>query len=346
MNKKLIFFALLSIQVGLHAQSDESISQKLDRKVDSVRDRISEEFFIKLGGLQQWITIRGINKNAPVLLLVHGGPGDVQSIIPSAYAIYERDFLIVQWDQRGSGKSYGEYKDNTPNLNLEQLTDDGIELANYLKNRFKKKVIVLGHSFGTAIATEMVTKRPELFAAYVGTGQIASWSESVQWQFDFLKNKAVQSNDTAMLNELLLIDKPDPTNAEQYFKFTRPLRKYFATSDAIWLKGLRELATVLPKADLENLGNGMDFSGRVLLPIQMKEKLSTTSLMFKVPYLIIQGQEDIMTPTEPALKYFNNITAPKKGQVVLENAGHFALVTHSAAFKEALIKLLSETRLP
>ena len=200
--------------------------------------------------------------------------GDVQSPLVDIYDAYERNFILVQWDQRGAGMTFGKYQDQTPDLTLNRLMSDGIELAEYLKNRFKQNgIIVLGHSLGTAIATGMVEKRPDLFAAYVGTGQIASWAESVQWQFDYLKSKAVSTNDKDLLNELLKIDKPDPNNTEQYFGFTKHLRRYFCGADARWLQNLRELGKTIPQNELDNLIGGMNFSGRVLLPFQMQEEL-------------------------------------------------------------------------
>lgn len=307
--------------------------------------RIEEAAFIKLGGLEQWVTIRGDNDAAPVLLLLHGGPGDVQSMLVDAYSTYEASFILVQWDQRGSGKTYGKYKAQTPDLTLDRLANDGVELAEYLKNRFKRNgILILGHSWGTAIATEMVKKRPDLFLAYIGTGQIASWAESVQWQFDYLKLKATEANDQAMLNELTKIGTPDPKNTAQYFSFTRPLRKYLNSPDSAWLAGLRRFVKELPKNELDDLGGGMDFSGRTLLQFQVQENLSTTALNFKIPYYVIQGREDLFTPTDPAIAYFKLVKAPEKKLVILERAGHFALVTHAQEFIEALDSILSTAK--
>lgn len=307
--------------------------------------RIEEATFIKLGEIEQWITIRGDNEEAPVLLLLHGGPGDVQSPLIDIYTPYERDFIIVQWDQRGAGKTYEKYKEHTPNFTLNQLISDGIELAEYLKYRFKNNgIIVLGHSLGTAIATGMVEKRPDLFTAYVGTGQIASWAESVQWQFDYLKRKASSTNDKELLEELLKIGEPDPDNTEQYFGFNKHLRKYFCDSDGKWLQGLRDFAKTVSQNELDNLIGGMNFSGQVLLPFQKQVNLSAGSLNFEVPYYIIQGREDLFTPTDPAKKYFDRVVAPKKEMVIIENAGHFALVTHKQKFIEELRNILSRQK--
>jgi pimeloyl-ACP methyl ester carboxylesterase len=306
--------------------------------------RVEDARFVTLGGIEQWITIRG-RADAPVLLVVHGGPGDVQSPLVSAYAGYERDFLLVQWDQRGAGKTYGKYRASTPELTLDRLTRDGIELAEYLRGRFPRNgVIVLGHSWGTMIATQMVRQRPALFLAYVGTGQIASWAEGVMAQFELLVRKAKDTGDAAMLAELEAIGRPDPANAEQYFAFTRPLRKYLDAADAGWLDGLIALVRRTPgftEADLHVLGDGMTFSGRTLLPFQMQENLSTSALRFEIPYFVIQGRDDIFTPTAPAEAYFAKLVAPHKRIAILDGAGHFALVTHAARFVAILNEMIA-----
>ncbi|HTE54809.1 MAG TPA: alpha/beta hydrolase [Kofleriaceae bacterium] len=306
--------------------------------------RVEDARFVTLGGLDQWITIRGDDAGKPILLLLHGGPGDVQSPLVATYAPYERDFVLVQWDQRGAGRTYGKYGAKTPELTLDRLASDGIELTEYLRARFgRNDIILLGHSWGTAIATEMVRRRPDLFAAYVGTGQIASWAESVSAQFDFLVARARETGDAAMLAQLEAIGRPDPMNQEQYFSFTRPLGRFLGASDAAWLAGLPDLIRAAPgmtDGEMESLRGGMVLSGRVLLPTQMEERLSTEALRFDVPYYVIQGRDDLFTPTRPVEAYFQRIVAPRKQMTVLEGAGHFALVTHAPAFLAALERML------
>jgi pimeloyl-ACP methyl ester carboxylesterase len=330
-----------ALLIGLCAVAACSAS---DGRVANEELRIEEASFVELGGIDQWVTIRGDDSRNPILIVVHGGPGDVQSPFASAYAPYERDFVLVQWDQRGAGRTFGKYGDQTPQLTLERVIQDGIELAEYLRSRFNgSEIILLGHSWGTAITTEMVLERPELFAAYVGTGQIASWAESVQWQFDFLKGKARAAGDVEWLAKLEAIGTPDPMNADQYFTFSRPLRQQLSDSDAAWLASMVDTTRnppLLDEADLEMIGNGMQFSGRVLLPTQMQERLSTTALRFALPYYVIQGRDDVFTPTPPATAYFEKVVAPSKKLVIIEGAGHFALVTHAPEFVAALSEVL------
>ena len=307
------------------------------------KNEIREAKFITLGGIEQWITIRGDLKNSPVLLVLHGGPGDAQSGFTNVYAEYEKQFIVVQWDQRGAGETFGKYKESTPNLTMDQLISDGIELAEYLKKRFKRnELIVLGHSLGTAIATGMVIKRPDLFKMYIGTGQIASWAESVQWLFEFMKRKAVESNDSLLLDELNKIGIPDPKNADQFFHFTRKRRRYLDAADTSWFGTLRKEAAKLTKRENNNLDSGMFFSGRILLPYQLEERLSTNSLNFKIPYLVVQGKDDLFTPTEPVRNYFDKIVAPRKNLIIIENAGHFAFVTNKERFIEEIKKFISK----
>ena len=308
----------------------------------TAQNSIQEAKFVTLGGIKQWITIRGHQISSPLLLILHGGLGDAQSCYTDIYAEYEKKFIVVQWDQRGAGQTYGEYREQTPNLTIEQLVSDGIELAKYLKKRFKQNdLILLGHSFGTVIATGMVTERPDLYKAYVGTGQIASWAESVQSLFDFMKMKAIESKDSLLLDELSKIGTPDPKNAGQFFHFTRSRRKYLDAADTSWFATLKKEAGSLGKQELNNLDSGMRFSGRVLLPYQLEEHLSTQSLNFRLPYLVVQGNDDLFTPTEPVKNYFDKITAPRKKLVIIESAGHFAFVTNKERFIGEIEKFVS-----
>ena len=296
--------------------------------------RVEEKSYVSIGGIEQWVTIRGDDDRKPLLLLLHGGPGDVQSPFAAAYAPYERDFVFVQWDQRGAGRTYARAGAATPDLTLERQVADGIELAEHLHKRFPKSdLILLGHSWGSVVATGVVQKRPELFDAYVGTGQVSSWAAITNWQFDFLKEKARSSGDTAALASLEAIGKPDPTNIGQYFMMTRPLRSYMTESDKAWFANLQVAAQASGETpdDLKNASAGMNFSGGKLIQTLVRTDL-TASTQFAMRYCVIQGRHDLNAPTDPAKAYFDTVTAPKKRFAVIEGSGHFALATHQAAF--------------
>jgi pimeloyl-ACP methyl ester carboxylesterase len=309
--------------------------------VDTQRsgERIEEASFITVGGIEQWVTIRGRDRRNPLLLLLHGGPGDVQSPLVSTYAPYEADFVLVQWDQRGAGRTF--VKNGAAGVSRETLIADGMDLAEHLHRRFPQSPLILfGHSWGTIIATGMAQQRPELFAAYVGTGQVSSWAGTVQFQFDFLRQRYAEQGDTTALAALDAIGKPDPKNVKQYFGFSRPIRQHMNPSDTAWLSGLRKAyeASGITEETLKGIGDGMTASGAALIGASVEGELSATATSFKLPYFVIQGRHDRFTPASLVEAYFAKISAPKKRLIVLEDAGHFALATHQneviAALKE------------
>lgn len=307
---------------------------------DTLAKPIQEMRFVNLGGIQQWITIRGANRLNPVLLIVHGGPGDAQSFLRTTYSVYEKDFTIVHWDQRGAGKTYAQNPNSPPEPERVEL--DGIELAQYLCDYLaKKKILLLGHSWGSHLGVEMVQRRPELFAAYVGTGQVGSWRANVQAQFDFMLAKSRAANDRKKVEQMEAIGTPDPTNAEQYFSWWRMRNPYMARADAKWFEDLGQIVRSDPEfteASMKTFGEGMQYSGRITLNAMLTTELPTTARTLKVPFIVIQGKEDMATPTSVAVKYFKVVKAPRKKLIIIQNAGHFALVTHRQQFLAALVK--------
>jgi len=317
------FIALFLAAGALHAQTSAQ--------------RIEEASFITIGGIGQWVTVRGDDRQKPVLLLLHGGPGDVQSSFVSTYAPYEKDFVLVQWDQRGAGRTFA--KNGAAGVTREKLIADAIELAERLHERFPRSSLILfGHSWGSIIATAMAQQRPELFAAYVGTGQVSSWADTVQFQFDFLKQRYKETGDTAALAALEAIGKPDPKNVKQYFGFSRPIRQHMNGSDTAWLTGLksRYIAEGETEVTLQAIGDGMNASGSALIDASVAADLSATATSFKIPYYVIQGRHDLFSPTSLVEAYFNRVSAPKKRLIIIEDAGHFALSTHQAEVIAAL----------
>ena len=300
---------------------------------------IREASYVRIGGIDQWITIRGASRANPVLLIVHGGPGDAQSYFPSWYEAYERDFTVVQWDQRGAGRTFAVNKTSAPSPEL--VTADGIEVAEYLERHLaKQKIIVLGHSWGSLVAVGMAQRRPELFAACVGTGQVGSFRANLKAQFDFMLSHARAAGDRKKVEQLEAIGTPDPTSADQYFSWWSIRNPYMVESDRAWLAHMRELLQTDPKlaAEMEVAGAGMMFSGRALVQAMLDTDLPKTAPRLNLPFIVIQGAEDMMAPTSVAAAYEAVVEAPMKKMILIPNAGHFALVTHTREFLAALIE--------
>jgi proline iminopeptidase len=299
--------------------------------------RIQEAKYLSVGAMDQWVTIRGADDRKPVLLLLHGGPGDVQSPYVTTYSRFEQDFVLVQWDQRGSGRTFA--KSGTAGLTLEQQVSDGIDLAQRLRARFQnRKLILLGHSWGSVIATGMAQQRPDLFASYVGTGQVAAWADTVQFQFDFLEQRYRETGNTTGLADLQKIGKPDPLNIAQYFSFSRPLRQNLGPADTKWFAGMKAtaMANGETEASIKTAGDGQAASAGALIQSIFHANLPATAPEFNLPYCVIQGRDDLNAPTELARAYFDKVRAPAKAMTVIPDAGHFSLATNQAEFIAAL----------
>lgn len=139
-------------------------------------DGIQDNFIVELGGVRQAVSVRGADRRNPILLFVHGGPGSVE--MPMAWAFqrpWEDFFTVVQWDQRGAGKSFPLTDPGTvaPTLRLERYRDDAIELIEVLRRRYgQRKLFVMGHSWGSAVGLAVAAERPDLLHAYIGMGQV------------------------------------------------------------------------------------------------------------------------------------------------------------------------------
>ena len=299
---------------------------------------ISSTSFVPLGGIEQWVSITGDDRDNPVLLVVHGGPGDSQWPHADNYVPWEKSFTVVQWDQRGAGRNYGHIGEGTPEVNLNRIARDGVELADYLRRTLgKKKIIVLGHSWGSVVAVTMVQLKPELFAAYVGTGQVVSWKATSDFQYDLLLAKARKDGDTAWLEKFF--PKPDLNIPKQFFAATGNLRSVMAPSDRDWIQSLRDgypaLLAQYPK-DAQDLNDGQLFSGKHLIADEVATNLPVTARRLGTACFLIQGQGDVIAPTKAAVGYFQMVKAPKKTLVLIPDAGHFAFMTAPDAFLAAL----------
>jgi pimeloyl-ACP methyl ester carboxylesterase len=273
---------------------------------------------------------------------LHGGPGDVQSPFVSIYAPYEQDFVLVQWDQRSAGRTFA--KNGAAGVTLEKQVADGIDLSQWLRQRFpQQKLILLGHSWGSIIATGLAQQRPDLFDAYVGTGQVAAWADTVQFQFDFLKQRYQEKADATGLATLESIGTPDPKNIGQYFGFSRPIRQNMHPSDTAWLADLLKVAQANGETDatIRATSDGMGASGAALIGTTVTTDLPATAASFAIPYYVIQGRHDVFAPTPLAEAYFAMISAPTKRMMIIEDAGHFALATHQAAVIAALKQIFA-----
>lgn len=305
---------------------------------------INESQYVRIGGIDQWIQIRGQDQGNPVILCIHGGPGGTWLPVTRLFLSWERDFTLAFWDQRGAGKTLkvtGPEVAST--MSIERMTQDGIEVAEHLRNRLKKeKILLLGHSFGSVIATRMAKQRPDLFHALVGTGQVGNLPRSIAEGYFRLQGHARNAHDSETLLALAEIGPPPFKNMKQVATFFEQAGKYQSEGDIAALDAMkRSLLSPPPNYSLRDEVNR--FRGFISVPPwKLYNELLNVNLAdlgpdFAIPIIFIQGAKDTVTPLSHAQKYFDSIKAPRKDFVILPTGGHFAVWSHSDAFLKELL---------
>ncbi len=177
----------------------------------SAPNGIDEAKYLRVGGIDQWVTIRGENRDNPVLLVLHGGPGDATN--PWGYAGFRtwlKVYTVVQWDQRGAGRTLGRNgRDSAQTVSIDRLVQDCVELAGALRTSLRKdKIILLGHSWGSVLGALAAKAKPEVFEAFVGTGQVGDPARSYHVAFDALLAKARAVGEARAVRELEEVGPP------------------------------------------------------------------------------------------------------------------------------------------
>jgi proline iminopeptidase len=305
---------------------------------------IQIERFVAIGGIEQWISVRGQDRDNPVMLFVHGGPGNAMSgLTYRVQAPLEAPFTVVQWDQRGAGKTFARHgKARAGEMSIDRIVRDGIEVAEWLREELgKDKLLLVGLSWGSLIGTEMALRRPDLFSAYVGTGQVVDMQRGETVSYTALMERLKGRGDAKAIAKLEAIGTPPYPSRKALLGQRRIL---FASGSAMDRAAMRAMpATLLfaPGLSLHDVWATLAanfFSIDALYDALMAYDIRRLGTRFELPMIYIQGAEDIQTPTELVQEYFETIEAPKKDLVLIEGGAHMAAITHIDAFCLALVE--------
>jgi pimeloyl-ACP methyl ester carboxylesterase len=307
---------------------------------------VNEEMFVKIGGIEQWITIKSANRNNPVVLFLHGGPGDALSPFADAmFRGWEKDFTLVQWDQRGAGRTYGKTGPSTePSMTIDRMVQDGIEVSEFLtQNLRKEKIIIVGGSWGSILGIYMVHSRPDLFYAYIGATQIVNWQKSLSASYARVLELARASGDQQPITALTTICPP-PSNAISkwpvYRKWEQAYQAKLVTAPPapMTISAAYDSAQERAQYAAADDFNFEHFWGLTLSGLLTKVDLPALGTSFATPIFIIQGQEDLTTVPELAKAYFDGIMAPRKQFYLVPGTGH----GDSATSLDMVLKVLLE----
>jgi pimeloyl-ACP methyl ester carboxylesterase len=301
---------------------------------------------VPIGGMKQWVSIRGLNRDNPVILFIHGGPGTPMMPMTWAYqASWEDFFTVVQWDQRGVGKNAvsTDRQALLATLSHDRIVEDAVEMLAWVRTRLKKdKVVVMGYSYGTSVGLAVAQRRSEWVSAYVGVGQASGSGED--YLYKHLLTLAEKTGNQEALRELHAL-APYPGEKPPIEKILA-VRKWARVFNGGWygkptfdlMFSLDEWAPEYSQADVDAQKAATQLFTRNLTGGRGGDMPLSALRVQKVPVVIIQGRHDLHTPYEPARAFFDTIEAPKKTFITLERAAHAPMFEQPGEFLLTLIQ--------
>ena len=307
--------------------------EKTPRSYGKSSTSIYETNYVKINNTKQYILIRSQDIRNPVLLLIHGGPGFTETSLFRYYnADLEKKYTVVYWDQRQCGKSF-QFMKRQSILHIDFFVEDLICVAEYLIRKFdKKKITLLAHSWGTLISLIAVQKKPEIFNAYIGCGQVSSMPNSELSSYNFTLRKANEDKNSDAIKALQNIREPEDGVYSCGYRGTQIQRKWLNFYNGAFYQPstIKQLQKVLFNTSEYNIFSTL----KVLISMNDKARNEMTykeflrfDLMaqyekYEIPIYFLLGKHDNQISSKIAEEYFNKITAPYKHLEWFENSGH------------------------
>jgi len=304
---------------------------------------IAEIDYRRFGGVDQWVMIRGQSVANPPLILLHGGPGMTEMRLFRHFnAPLESSFTVVNWDQRGAGKSF-DRKIPKSSMTVEQLILDLDELVDTVRERLSQdKVAIYGHSWGSALGVLYAARFPEKVAAYVGSGQIGDWAASEALSYAFVLAEAQRLHDRKTLKKLRAIGPP-PHTAKSLWTQRTCLQHLEGKLDARALWNVGRILFGRPESsifDLPDLMRGFRFSLEAMWAEVSNLNLLKAVPALQMPVFFFLGRHDHWVAPETSVAFFDVLTAPSKSILWFEESGHEPFVDEPAKFNASMAELV------
>jgi pimeloyl-ACP methyl ester carboxylesterase len=304
----------------------------------STPNGIVEQRFVKAGGIDQWLQLRGEDRNNPVLLVLHGGPGWPNAVFTLPLRPWEQHFTVIQWDHRGAGKTLGRNgKAGSGEMTFDRRVTDAIEVIEFLRRHLGvDKVVLLAESMGTLTGLPLVKHRPDLFHALVVTDLYVDMAanEATKYQLTLERLRAAgNAKGVAALEQI----GADPTrwdlgawntNMAWAFRTNVPTPNL----DRKLLFPLALTSPIYTLRDLYTLFVGFQWSTARMFQELRAYDARRLGSRFEVPFFLFQGATDVITVTSLAAEYFVEVEAPTKELALIKDAGHFAAFTQPERF--------------
>jgi pimeloyl-ACP methyl ester carboxylesterase len=308
---------------------------------------VDEHIKLRIGGIDQWLSIRGHDRRNPILLFLHGGPASVTMAVSYTFqSPWEDYFTVVQWDQRGAGKTYAANTEQqmTPGMTIAGMTDDAEQVVRYLRQHYgKQKIFLVGHSWGTVLGTRLAQQHPDWFYAYIGVGQVVNVRKNEEIGFAFALRAAKADHNDKAVRELealapypgtvpLTLDRMATRSTWEmhYGGLTHGRKDFSFYADA------EDLSPDYSQAELDAIGKGSGYSLKYLLQPLLDVNFEDVT-RFGCPVILFVGQHDYTTSHELAEQWFDRIQAPSKHLVLFADSAHMIMQEQPGRFLMHLV---------
>jgi len=352
MKSSLIISLVLFICIfagGILSQLSAYTPKIKDSQGNAVQGSIAELRKVELNGREEWISIRGNSLDNPILLFLAGGPGGSQ-IAAVRYNLeeLEKNFIVVNWDQPGSGKSYNAI--DAEDIIIDTYIDDGESLTKYLCSEFgKEKIFMVGESWGSALGVFLAKNDPQNYYAFIGTGQMVNFLETEKTDYNLAIELASKNNDNKKVEKLINNGEPPYYGSELIGKsseYLNYLGSYMIHNEQIYNAGYQTLrdigASEYGMLDKINYLRGlMDVFGTFypkLYNVDLRKQYSEID----VPVYFFQGRYDINAPAKLVQEYYDTLKAPSKELIWFEHSGHGPWINENELFIENLLKIRNQ----
>lgn len=309
------------------------------------KTKMFNEEYVTINGVEHYLLHYKTKKEAPVLIFIHGGPGQSEAMI--AYIVEEytsRNYNIVYYDQRGAGKTYLKNKKARPDTEI--LKEDLLGIVLYVKKAYQKeKVGLIGHSWGSVLGSMFALEHPEHTLCYIGCGQVIDLMENECVGYNKLKDAIEKSGNRKDRKKLEKIGEyPVATfDAATYRKMgkIRSLQgKYHLAA-----KFDKNLIRMFRKSPIMGMADIFPFIASMVVNMQVMKELMSFDLKskgveYQVPVYYVLGENDQQTPIEISIAYFNEIEAPDKKLYLIKNAGHAAMIDNLNDYRAAICEIV------
>jgi pimeloyl-ACP methyl ester carboxylesterase len=309
---------------------------------------IAELQLVDLGGYPQWLLIRGQDVSRPLLLFLHGGPGESNMWL-AHYTMKELEkyFVCVNWDQRGAGRSFrpGPLPET---MTIDQFVKDTIALIELLCARFgQQKVLLLGHSWGSVLAMKVAAARPDLLFAVIGMGQLVDNKRGEDLSYRYVLERAHAEHNRKAIRILEQLGGADTYRKDGKFVQRRWLTRYGGMMHALDTGAVVSILLNAPEYSIGDCISSLTMRDMKFSIRRMGDEVMGVNVLQEIPELSVPvcffaGSYDYTTPCVLVEQFYASLHAPYKKLIWFEQSAHMPHMEEPDKFQRELIALGDE----